>query len=189
MRWAFVVAPIGLLGGWLMMRPINGGLEPGFWWTAAHTVWLLGFLAFVPVGLELRRATRERGWVAEVAAWVVVLSALANVAQMAIDLVAGARSASRAELRAALTAVRELPGAEIVIYTVGPQLIFIGLVVLVALLRPVPVPALGAVVLGVALLAATMALGRNHWIAPVGMALLVLGLGTVSSARPRAAAA
>lgn len=173
-RIPFVVAAAGLIGGWLLLRPIRGQFEPGIWWTSAHAVWLLGFVALIPVGLTLRRMAGPSR-VADVAGAVVVLSALANVAQMVLDLVAGAGGA------AAVDGLRDIAWVDAVVYSYGAQLVFLGLLVMAVLLavrRAVTVPAATAVVAGVLMIAAALVVGRNHVIVPAGM--LVFGVGLVA---------
>lgn len=169
-RSALVIAPVGLLGGWLLLRPIGGAGEPGFWWTVAHSVWLVGFLAFVPAGLALRRLAGASR-IGDLAAAIIVLSALANAVQMVLDLVAGAVAGSRAEMKTVLVGVSDIGWVDVVVYGIGAQLIFVGLVVMAVLLtarHAVPVAAAVLVGAGVALLAATLAVGRNGWPSPVG---------------------
>ncbi|MFC4950552.1 hypothetical protein [Pseudonocardia sp. GCM10023141] len=167
----FVLAAAGFLGGWILLRPIHGSFTPGLWWTLAHTVWLIGFVAFVPVGLALRRAAGP-GRVGDLAAGVVVLSALANIVQMSLDLVAGAGAAD------AVDALRDIDWVDAVVYTVGAPLIFPAVAVLAAR-RAVSVPAASAVGIGVVMLAVgLLALGRNHPVTPAGM--LVFGVGLVA---------
>jgi hypothetical protein len=173
-RAPFVAAALGLLGGWLLLRPIHGRFEPGIWWTSAHALWLLGFVAIVPVGSTLRRMAGGSR-VADVAAGAIVLSALANVAQMVLDLVAGAGGA------AAVDGLRDIAWVDAVVYSYGAQLVFLGLLVMAVLLavrHVVTVPAAAAVVVGVLMIAATFAVGRNHPIVPAGM--VVFGVGLVA---------
>ncbi|MEJ3656390.1 hypothetical protein WEH80_25810 [Actinomycetes bacterium KLBMP 9759] len=190
-RVAFLVAPAGFLGGWLLMRPISRGIEPGFWWTSAHVVWLVGFVAFIPVGSALRSLARP-SVIADLAGVAVVLSAVANIVQMGADLVVGFQAGSRDALRAGLAAFRSLPAVEPLVYTVGAQLIFVALLVLAVLLAwrrtgadvTVPMPPPVAVAAGVVLLGVAMIAGRNTGLMPAAMSLMGLGLAGIAFGGP-----
>lgn len=179
----FAAAPALFLGGWLLMRPIDGRSEPGGWWTAAHAVWLVGFLLFALMGLRFResvgaRTTGQRITLT-VSVGTVLLSALANIVQLSIDLVGGFTSANSAELKDAFAGVKDIPGAEAVVYGVGAQVIFVGLVVLAVLAAVVRrgTPASAALVTaGTVVMAVGMGFGRNHWSVPAGMVCLLAGL-------------
>ncbi|WP_232665374.1 hypothetical protein [Pseudonocardia sp. TRM90224] len=185
-RVSFLVAPAGFLGGWLLMRPIGGGLEPGFWWTSAHVVWLVGFVAFIPVGLALRTLARP-SVIADLAGVAVVLSAVANIVQMGVDLVVGFQAGSRDELRAGLAGFRSLPAVEPLVYSVGAQLIFVALLVLAVLLawrRTVPMPPPVALAAGIVLLGVAMIAGRNTGVMPAAMTVMGLGLAGIAFGGP-----
>ncbi|MFF1449757.1 hypothetical protein ACFVYF_16675 [Streptomyces sp. NPDC058274] len=194
----FTTAPACFLAGWLLMRPINGQAEPGGWWTAAHAVWLAGFLLFAAMSLSFGRlitpddagpatgpgtgptaGRRTALWVSVV---MVLLSSLANVVQLALDLVGGFRAADRAELQDMFAGVKDIPGAEQLIYGVGAQLVFVGLVVfavLAAVARRAGAWTAVLVTGGTVVLAVAMGFGRNHWLVPVGMTVLLAGLAAL----------
>jgi hypothetical protein len=190
----FAAAPACLLAGWLLMRPIDGQAQPGGWWTAAHAVWLAGFLLFAAMSLCFSRliVTRDTGpatgltagrrvtlWVSVV---MVLVSSLANVAQLVLDLVGGFRAANRAELQDMFDGVKDIPGAEQLIYGVGAQLVFVGLVVFAVLAAVVRRAGAWPAVLvtgGTVVLAVAMGFGRNHWLVPVGMTVLLAGLAVL----------
>ncbi|MFD3921847.1 hypothetical protein [Streptomyces sp. NPDC058595] len=179
----FAAAPALFLGGWLLMRPIDGRSEPGGWWTAAHAVWLAGFVLFAVMAPRFREITGVRTTGQRIALtaslWTVLLSALANIVQLSIDLVGGFTSADSAELKDAFAGVKEIPGAEAVVYGIGAQVIFVGLVVCAVLAaivrRGTPVPA-ALVTTGTVVMAVGMGFGRNHWSVPAGMICLLAGL-------------
>ncbi|MFD9871384.1 hypothetical protein ACFXI8_29290 [Streptomyces niveus] len=182
-RALFAAAPAFFLGGWLLMRPIDGQSEPGGWWTAAHAVWLAGFVLFAVMGLRFRRIAGARTTgqrVAVTASVVIVLfSSLANVVQLSIDLVGGFTSANSAELKDAFAGVKDIPGAEAVIYGIGAQVVFVGLIVfavLAAVVRRGTPGSAALVTAGTMVMAVGMGLGRNHWTVPVGMVCLLAGL-------------
>ncbi|MFG2653500.1 hypothetical protein [Streptomyces sp. NPDC048436] len=189
-RLMFAAAPACFLAGWLLMRPIGGQAEPGGWWTAAHAVWLAGFLMFAAMSLRFGRliagddagpaglATGRRAAL-RASVVVVLLSSLANVVQLLLDLIGGFRAANRAELQDMFARVKDIPGAEQLIYGVGAQLVFVGLVgfaVLAAVVRLVGAWTTVLVTGGTVILAVAMGFGRNHWLVPVGMTLLLAGL-------------
>ncbi|MFD5080012.1 hypothetical protein [Streptomyces sp. NPDC058371] len=190
-RLLFAAAPACFLAGWLLMRPIDGQAEPGGWWTAAHAVWLAGFLMFAAMSLRFGRliTTGDAGPAAGLTAGrraalgvsvvTVLLSSLVNVVQLVLDLVGGFRAADRAELQDMFAGVKDIPGAEQLIYGVGAQLVFVGLVVfavLAAVARRAGAWAAGLVTGGTVVLAVAMGFGRNHWLVPVGMTVLLAGL-------------
>ncbi|MEU7834013.1 MULTISPECIES: hypothetical protein [unclassified Nonomuraea] len=182
-RASFTAGPAAFLGGWLLMRPIDGDLVPGPWWTAAHAVWLLGFLLFGVMVLELRRMAAPTTGGQKAAVWaatgVALFSVLANVAQLVIDLVAGFTSADGAAMRAVFDQVQGYPGVELVVYSVGAQLFFVALLVLAGIMAVLHrVTSLSAVVVaaGVVVLAVAMlGVGRDSALVAVGMAVLWLG--------------
>ncbi|MEW1693534.1 hypothetical protein ACIQOF_35900 [Streptomyces sp. NPDC091265] len=190
-RLMFAAAPACLLVGWLLMRPIDGQAEPGGWWTAAHAVWLAGFLMFAAMSSCFGRLITEQNAGAatgltaghRAALWASVvltlLSALANVVQVGLDLVGGFRAADRAELQNVFAEVKGIPGAEQLIYGVGAQLVFVGLVgfaVLASAVRRAGALPAALVTGGTAVLAVAIVFGRNHWLVPVGMTVLLGGL-------------
>ncbi|WP_329037188.1 hypothetical protein OIE71_28340 [Streptomyces sp. NBC_01725] len=179
----FAAAPALFLGGWLLMRPIDGRSEPGGWWTAAHAVWLAGFVLFAAMSLRFREISGARTTGQRIAltasVGIVLLSALANIVQLTIDLVGGFTSANSAELKDAFAGVKDIPGAEAVVYGIGAQVIFVGLVVFAVLAAVVRrgTPASAALVTaGTVVMAIGMGFGRNHWSVPAGMICLLAGL-------------
>lgn len=182
-RAVFAAAPALFLGGWLLMRPIDGQSEPGGWWTAAHAVWLAGFVLFAVMGLRFRRIAGARTTGQRIAVntsvAIVLFSSLANIVQMVIDLVGGFTSADSAELKNAFADVKDIPGAEAVIYGIGAQIVFVGLIVfavLAAVVRRGTPGSAALVTAGTLVMAVGMGFGRNHWTVPLGMVCLLAGL-------------
>jgi hypothetical protein len=181
-----VAAPACFLGGWLLMRPIGGQAEPGAWWTAAHAVWLLGFALFAVVGLRFRsyvpaRTTGQRIAVT-VTSVIVVASAVANIVQLTLDLVGGFLAANREELQHMFAGFQHVPGVQPAIYGAGAQVIFLGLVgfsILAAIIRRSGAWTPTLVAAGTVVMAVGLAFGRNHWLVPVGMTLLLVGLAVM----------
>ncbi|MFD3514792.1 hypothetical protein [Streptomyces sp. NPDC058657] len=178
-----MAAPALFLGGWLLMRPIEGRSEPGAWWTAAHAVWLAGFVLFAVLSLRLRRIAGARSTgqriTVNASVAVVLLSSLANIVQLSIDLVGGFTAADSAELKDVFADVKRIPGAETVIYGYGAQAVFLGLVVLAILTAVIRRRASGPAALvtaGTVMMAVGMGFGRDHWTVPLGMVCLLTGL-------------
>jgi hypothetical protein len=175
------VAAIGLPLGWLAMRPIGGAAVPGFWWTTAHVVWFVGFVALGWVGVLLGRALR--GSVpGRVAAAVVTVSAVLNALQVGLDVVAGALATDSAALKAGLPGLTDLPAVHVLVYGAGAQVVHVGLAVAVVLLArrgQVPAPAAAAVVVGELAVAASLVIGRNSPV--VGAGMVLVGVGLVAS--------
>lgn len=144
-------APLLILLGWAVMRlGGTGGREPG--WTIAHIAWVLDNLMLAVVCGELCRrtwrATRTAGHtLAAVFVTVGLVSSACLVAQMVIDLVVGFATSNRAEMRAFGAQIHDFPGVQLVVYDVGPPLLFLALIaqtVQLAVVRQLParVPAL-----------------------------------------------
>jgi hypothetical protein len=163
------------------MRPIGGAAVPGFWWTTAHLVWLVGFAALAWVGLLLGRALRGSA-PGGVAAAVVTVSAVLNAVQVGLDVVAGALAEDSAALKAGLPGVTDLPAVHVLVYGAGAQVLHVGLAVAVVLLARrglVPAPAAAAVLVGELAIAASLVIGRNSPV--VGAGLVLVGVGLVAS--------
>ncbi|MET9551868.1 hypothetical protein [Streptomyces sp. NPDC006645] len=194
-RVLFAAAPALFLGGWLLMRPIDGQSEPGGWWTAAHAVWLAGFVLFALMGLRFRRIAGARTTGRRIAVTtsvaIVLFSSLANIVQMVVDLAGGFTSADSAELKNAFSEVKDIPGAEAVVYGVGAQILFVGLIVfavLAAVVRRGTPGSAALVTAGTLVMAVGMGFGRNHWTVPLGMVCLLAGLALLGHEIGRPAA-
>lgn len=108
---------------------------PGFGWSAGHLAFLAGVLCFIPIVLELRRtAVRERGpagwWLAGAGMVTGLLGTAAVVAQASIDLVVGFLSEDREAMNEFFGRVKSHAGVEPAVYTVGPLLFYVGLLLL-----------------------------------------------------------
>ncbi|MFE3323741.1 hypothetical protein [Streptomyces sp. NPDC059176] len=130
---------------------LDGERGPGPAWTAGHLAFLVSLILFVPVLLELRRLAGG-GRFATATAVVGLFGAVFSLAQISVDLVVGALAADHEAMRALFADVRSVPGVEPLVYTVGPVLLYLGLLVMfcrLALARAVPVWRAAAVVLAV----------------------------------------
>jgi len=135
--WAFLLAPLCLLVAWTVLWPLDGRDGPGVGWTVAHVAWVAAFCLLAPACLALRRmigGTRTLRTVATVTTGAALAGLAAGVAQMVVDLVAGFGSSTRAELDRRSDALTDLPGVDLVLYTVGPILFFVALLVLFVLM-------------------------------------------------------
>ncbi|MFC7588429.1 hypothetical protein ACFQYP_35525 [Nonomuraea antimicrobica] len=120
---SFTAGPAALLGGWFLMRPIDGDPQPGPWWTSAHVVWLIGFLMLGLMTLAMRGlAGPVRGGrrvAVEAVTGIALFSVAANLTGLVIDLYAGLTAADEDAMRALMTQVKGYPGVELVVYSPG----------------------------------------------------------------------
>ncbi|WP_132753475.1 hypothetical protein [Streptomyces vinaceus] len=133
-RAAFSVGPL-CMTAYGLIRLTDGEHGPGAAWSAGHLFFLTAVLCFVPVVLGLRRtAAAERGpggrGLAAAGAVTALLGAATVVAQAVIDLVAGFLSEDREAMREIFRRVKSHAGVEPAVYTVGPLLFYVGLLLL-----------------------------------------------------------
>ncbi|MFG2891344.1 hypothetical protein [Streptomyces sp. NPDC048248] len=150
---AFTTAPllVTVYAGIRVLDGLDGERGPGPAWTSGHLAFLAALILFVPVFLELRRLA-GRGLFATTVAVVGLVGAICSMAQISVDIVVGALAADHEAMRGMFANIRSVPGVNVVIYTVGPVLLFLGLLVLfcqLAAVRAVPVWRAVAVVLAV----------------------------------------
>ncbi|MFI6318079.1 hypothetical protein ACIBG8_11200 [Nonomuraea sp. NPDC050556] len=157
MHLSFTAAPAALLGGWLLMRPIDGDFVPGFWWTAAHAAWLAAFALFGVMLVELRRRGGHPALV-----WAAMAGAAANAVQLGLDLGSWFP-----------------PGPGVVLLDLTAHLFYVALAALAITMaagRAVTPISAGLVTVGVAVLElATLTVGGNSPLVAVGMSVLWLG--------------
>ncbi|KOU16630.1 hypothetical protein ADK52_33085 [Streptomyces sp. WM6372] len=137
---------------------------PGLAWSSGHLFFLAAVSCFVPIVLGMRRlAAAGRGRAGRRLAGAGAVTALvgmaAVVAQVVIDLVAGFLSEDREAMNDLFRQVKSHAGVEPAVYTVGPLLFYVGLLLLltqlaalrrIAAWRPLAVVA-GIVATGVSL--------------------------------------
>ncbi|MFI1032632.1 hypothetical protein [Streptomyces sp. NPDC020951] len=150
---AFAAAPLLVIvyAGLRILDGLDGERGPGPAWTSGHLAFLAALILFVPVFLALRRLA-GRGPFATGTAVVGIVGAVCSMAQITIDIVVGARAADHEAMRGMFADVQSVPGVDVVVYTVGPVLLFLGLLVMfcrLAVARAVPVWRAVAVALAV----------------------------------------
>ncbi|ETK34348.1 hypothetical protein [Microbispora sp. ATCC PTA-5024] len=157
---------------------LDGSRGPGAAWTIGHLCFLAGLILFVPV---MHRLWKLTGGAAATAGYAMGLAgALSLAVQFTIDLVVGFLSADHEAMGPRFEAVKAVPGVDPLVYTVVPQVFYVGLLVLTTLLaarRSVPwwSPAL-------VLAQAVIPLVSKDLI-PLAAALLVLALAPVARVR------
>ncbi|MEV6522413.1 hypothetical protein AB0M43_10760 [Longispora sp. NPDC051575] len=137
-RALFLAAPL-LLAGYGVVRLIgrmDDAYGPGPDWQVAHALGLAGLLLFAPVVLGLGRMLPATWW-RTVTVGVTLAGLVAMVVQFGVDIVQAALSADKVELTAMQHDFQDLPGVVPAVYSVGPQLFFLGLIALTVLLAVV----------------------------------------------------
>ncbi|GIH26738.1 hypothetical protein Aph01nite_50480 [Acrocarpospora phusangensis] len=149
-RFATVAAPLCVVAYGLirLVGRLDGQYGPGLDWQASHVANLIGLLLLVFVILSMRRLLSP-GWGREAAVAVTLVGLVAAVVQFTADIVQGLLAADRPEMREMSREFRAIPGADLAFYQVGPQLLYVGLLVLFAMLayaREVPWWSVGVIV-------------------------------------------
>ena len=126
-------SPIGILLGWAGMRLGGGGGDEPLW-TIAHLIWLPSYAALALGYIGVHSLIRaERSAERLLAGFGVVLAAVGGMAvsaQMVIDLVVGLSTSDQAGMGERFDDVQAAPGVEAAVYTVGPSLLFVGMMIL-----------------------------------------------------------
>ncbi|HLL65445.1 MAG TPA: hypothetical protein VK453_06805 [Micromonosporaceae bacterium] len=189
LRFALLAAaPLWLLG-WAIMR-VDGKYGPGPGWTSAHLIWVVAFALFGFASLALFRIVggNRRDVPAVGALGVAVLGAVTLVGQMLIDIAVGLGATDKAAMRSRYDDVFAVPGVELVLFQVGPSLLFVGLLALVVIAtvrRRVRVTTLALVLLGVAMMVAGRPLpGWLRTVEGLGAVSMALALAPLSALVP-----
>jgi hypothetical protein len=180
----YPLAPALWFVGWCLMR-IGGSRGPNPGWLAAHSVWAVGFALFGVAAVGLYRAVPQHRGAGLGALALSLVGAVALIAQMTVNLVAAVGTDTKAELSAASDRLTSAPGADLLLYDVGPPLLFAGLLLL--LTRAASVGALSwttttLVVAGIALMVVGRPLdGWSRALEGAGTLLVLIGMDQVST--------
>ncbi|MFC4530956.1 hypothetical protein [Sphaerisporangium dianthi] len=134
-RFAVVAAPLFMMayGVIRLIGRMDGVYGPGLDWQAAHLANLAGLVLFVFLVPALRRLLSP-GWVRDAVVAVTLIGAATSIVQFVADIVQGLLAADKAEMRALGREFHSLPGVDLAFYLVGPQLLYVGMIALTALL-------------------------------------------------------
>ncbi|AZQ71918.1 MULTISPECIES: hypothetical protein [Streptomyces] len=183
---AFATGPL-CMTAYGLIRLTDPGHGPGPAWSLGHLALLSGVLLFAPVMLGLRRTAvatgRGRGsrTFADAGATLGLLGVAAVTAQASIDLLVGYASVDRDTMNVLFDHIRDLPGVTPAVYTIGPLLFYVGLLLLtvqLAALRAIVFWRPLAIVAGVAVSAISLDL------IPVGGLLFLLALAPLGGNVP-----
>lgn len=107
-------------------------------WTGAHVLYLIGYLAFGVVLVDLWRRARvgepSRRVAVDVLAVVGAVGLVAMLGQMVIDLLVGFRARERAEMSAISRSYHDLPGFDVFFYGAVPAMQLTATALLIVLL-------------------------------------------------------
>ncbi|MEU7895820.1 hypothetical protein AB0B45_23560 [Nonomuraea sp. NPDC049152] len=134
-RFAAVAAPLLMLayGVIRLVGRMDGVYGPGLDWQAAHLANLAGLVLFVFLVLGIRRLL-PRSVGRETVVAVTLVGAGASIVQFVVDIAWGLLAADKAGMRELSRQFRALPGVDLAFYQVGPQLLYVGVVVLTGML-------------------------------------------------------
>ncbi|GAA0450765.1 hypothetical protein Aca07nite_55010 [Actinoplanes capillaceus] len=138
-RAALLLGPLAMTayGITRIIGRLDDQYGPGADWQLAHLFGLAGMLLFIPIIRHLRAHTRP-GPLRETVTAATLLGLAASIIQFSADITQAAIAADRTELRSLQHGFTDLPGVQLAIYDIGPQLFFIGIVILAALTEPLP---------------------------------------------------
>ncbi|MFI6144706.1 hypothetical protein [Streptomyces sp. NPDC051109] len=162
-RAAFSAGPL-CMTAYGLIRMTDEEHGPGLAWSSGHVFFLAAVSCFVPIVLGMRRMAAAGGGgagrgLAGAGAVTALVGMAAVVAQVVIDLAVGFLSEDREAMNDLFRHVKSHAGVEPAVYTVGPLLFYVGLLLLLTRLaalrrtaawRPVAVVA-GIVATGVSL--------------------------------------
>lgn len=131
---ALLTAPL-LLAAYGVVRIVgksDGVYGPGLDWQAAHLLALAGVVLFVPAVLGLGALLPRGAWRSGTVA-VTMAGLAASMVQFSADIWFALRADDKAGMQALSRDFGDIPGVDLVVYQVGPQLFFVGLLVLAIL--------------------------------------------------------
>lgn len=128
---------VGLAAGTAM--GFLGRQGPGDGWVLAHILFIISFTLLIPaiIGLRSLLGTQEassKEIVADTGILLAIIGILALLAQMVIDLAVGFLAADKAEMSTLFRTIRAVAGMELAFYSLGPVLLYIGVVLFIGLL-------------------------------------------------------
>jgi hypothetical protein len=134
-RLAVVAGPLCMLAYGIirLIGRMDGTYGPGVDWQAAHLANLAGLFFFVFLVFGIRRLLTPgpgRGAVTIVS----LVGAAASIVQFVADIVEGLLAADKAEMRELSRQFHALPGVDLAFYQAGPQLLYVGMIALTAML-------------------------------------------------------
>ena len=133
-----LLGPLVLVVGWVILIA-NAGNGANDTWFVGHLILFAGNAAWVPIATCLGRMSRSPRSAAAVAVGLVLVGSLAVAGQLAIDMTAWALSLNTQELGDFFADIRARPILTLLVHTVGPSLLYLGVLVLavkVAAARP-----------------------------------------------------
>ena len=134
-----VIAPVLLATGrGLMLVPSAAGFTT--LWTVTHVMFLGGTVLMIPAALAMHQLARgyARPWLRDLGLAIVFVGALALAAQFVVDLMVAVLANGDPRAGGALfDRVQASALVDVALYTVGPSLMFVGLIVQAAALATV----------------------------------------------------
>jgi hypothetical protein len=123
--------------GWKPNRDLDWDIALPLW-TGAHILYILGYLAFGVVLVDLWRRARtgepSRRVAVDVLAGVGAVGLVAMLGQMVIDLLVGFRAGERSEMSAISRSYHDLPGFDVFFYGAIPAMQLTATALLIVLL-------------------------------------------------------
>jgi hypothetical protein len=134
-RLAVVAAPLCMLtyGVVRLVGRMDGTYGPGVDWQIAHLANLAGLVLLVFLVFGIRRLLAP-GAGRAVLTIVTLVGAATSIVQFVADIVEGLLAADKAGMRELNRQFHALPGVDLAFYQVGPQLLYVGMIALTALL-------------------------------------------------------
>jgi hypothetical protein len=180
-----MVAPVLLAAGrGLMMVPSAQDFTT--LWTVTHVMFLAGTVLMIPAALALSQLARgyAKPWLRDLGVSIVFVGALALAAQFVVDLMVAVLA--HGDPQAAGTLFDQLQASaliDLVLYTVGPSFMFVGLIVQAAALARVrSVQRWAVIVLGVG--PPVVGIGRATGSALIevsGLVLIAIAMAVIST--------
>lgn len=138
-RAALLLGPLAMTayGITRIIGKLDDRYGPGPDWQLAHLFGLAGMLLFIPIIRHLRAHTRP-GPLRETVTTATLLGLATSIVQFTADITTAALADDRADMTRLQHDFTDLPGIQLAIYDIGPQLFFIGIVILAALTKTLP---------------------------------------------------